>query len=387
MGNGHGGLTLRAKPANEQRVARVLLIMPYRRTWTTKSGKEKHRWYADVTVSPPHPRAGKRIQKAAPVNTKEGAKQYEREIIVALSRREWFQPRPQELPTLEQFADRFIDDYATVHNKPTEVRSKRSILRCHILPALGSKRINAITNADIARLTSKLTKGRSNKRVNNCLTVLGKMLRTAQDWDIIQAGDVPTIRFLNTQTSDFDFLEFEEAKAFLAAASKVEPENYNFFETALKTGARLGELCALRWDDIDLDRKLVHICRSVNRSGKVTATKNWRNRHVPLTDSLRQTLMASAMTAESDLAFPDRHGRYNNRDKLKRRLWRVCDAAELRRVGFHDLRHTFASHLAMKGVSMKTIQELLGHHSVSVTMKYAHLSPDHKHEAVQVLDW
>ncbi len=360
--------------------------MPYRRTWKTKSGKEKHRWYADITIQPPHPKAGTRIQKAAPINTKEGAKQYEREILIALSRREWFQPKEEELPTVEQFADRFLTDYAEIHNKPSEVRSKESILRCHIVPALGKKRIDDVTTADVARLTSKLKKGRSNKRVNNCLTVLGKMLRTARDWDIISPQNVPTIQFLKTQTSGFDFLDFDETEQFLAAAAKVEPDNFAFFQAALKTGARLGELCALRWQEVDLSRNQIAITRSVNREGKVTATKNWRNRHIPLTRSLQKTLSSLSQCSGNALVFPDDHGDFNNRDKLKRPLWRVCEAAGLREVGFHDLRHTFASHLAMKAVPMKTIQELLGHHSVSVTMKYAHLSPDHKQEAIQVLD-
>ena len=70
----------------------------------------------------------------------------------------------------------------------------------------------------------------------------------------------------------------------------------------------------------------------------------------------------------------------------KHPLWRASKRADLRRVGWHVLRHTFASHLVMRGVALKAVQELLGHASIEMTMRYAHLSPDVRRDAVQVLD-
>lgn len=67
-------------------------------------------------------------------------------------------------------------------------------------------------------------------------------------------------------------------------------------------------------------------------------------------------------------------------------LWRACRKAGLRPLGWHALRHTLASHLVMRGVPMKAVQELLGHRSLKMTMRYAHLSPDVRRDAVQLLD-
>lgn len=74
------------------------------------------------------------------------------------------------------------------------------------------------------------------------------------------------------------------------------------------------------------------------------------------------------------------------RDNVKRALPRACRKAGLREVGWHTLRHTYASHLAMLGVPLKMIQELLGHSTMEMTMRYAHLAPDVKKQAVQLLD-
>ena len=67
-------------------------------------------------------------------------------------------------------------------------------------------------------------------------------------------------------------------------------------------------------------------------------------------------------------------------------LWRACKMAGLRKIGWHTLRHTFASHLCMRGVPLRTVQEYLGHSDIRTTMRYAHLAPDHKNDAIKVLD-
>ncbi len=74
------------------------------------------------------------------------------------------------------------------------------------------------------------------------------------------------------------------------------------------------------------------------------------------------------------------------KNECKHPLWRACRRAGLRRIGWHVLRHTFASHLVMRGVPLKAVQELMGHATIDMTMRYAHLSPHVAREAVKVLD-
>ena len=76
----------------------------------------------------------------------------------------------------------------------------------------------------------------------------------------------------------------------------------------------------------------------------------------------------------------------SSKDQIKRPLWRACRNAGLRKVGWHTLRHTFASHLAMRSVPLVKIQKLMGHKTIEMTLRYAHLCPDTVREAVQVLD-
>jgi integrase len=128
-----------------------------------------------------------------------------------------------------------------VNNKPSTVYGKRWVLRLHIVPAFGRRRLDAIGPADIeAYKARKLREGQQAKSVNGHLWVLRKLLNLAVEWGIIPYA--PKIRQLRVPPSDFHFLTFEESDHFLSAAA---PEWMAWLTTALKTGLRVGELLAL----------------------------------------------------------------------------------------------------------------------------------------------
>ena len=89
----------------------------------------------------------------------------------------------------------------------------------------------------------------------------------------------------------------------------------------------------------------------------------------------------------NDLVFCSADGSIMTKDMAKRPLERICKKAGLRHITWRDLRHTFASHLVMRGASLKVVQELLGHADIKTTMRYSHLSPNIKRDAVRLLDW
>ena len=180
---------------------------------------------------------------------------------------------------------------------------------------------------------------------------------------------------------EFDFLDFEEADRLLEAA---DPQWHLMILTALRTGLRQGELIPLRWDDVDLPGSKIRVRRSVWK-GHVSTPKSGRFREVPLSAPLEQAFKAHRHL-RGELVFCAGDGSMLTYTGIRWPLWRACKRAGLRKVGWHALRHTFASHLAMKGIPLKVIQELLGHSTIEMTMRYAHLAPCVHQDAVDALE-
>jgi site-specific recombinase XerD len=114
-----------------------------------------------------------------------------------------------------------------------------------------------------------------------------------------------------------------------------------------------------------------------------------RRREEPIVGGMSETLIATLKPLKrgrKDLVFPDRKDGYLNRNKIKNPFWRIIKQAKLRTIRLHDARHSFASQLVMKGVHLRTVQELLGHSDIRMTERYSHLSPSVSMDAVNMLD-
>lgn len=286
--------------------------------------------------------------------------------------------------TVNEFAPKFIAVSET-SNKASSVDSKKQILTGHILPALGDVLLRDVTYAVIEDFKLALLKpteekpaGLSYKTVNNILTVLRRLLAVAAKRQLISA--VPEIEWLRAAPQDFDFFKFDEADRLIEAAGDWR----TMILLALRTGLRQGELLGLRWDDVDLVAGRIMVRQSIVR-GRVTTPKNHKPREIPLAQSALDALK-SYRHLKGELVFCGPTGKALTKGECKHPLWRACKAAKLRRVGWHVLRHTFASHLAMRGVPVRTIQELLGHATLTMTLRYAHLAPEVTRDAVAMLD-
>jgi len=328
-----------------------------------------------------------RISGTAPkqFNTKQAAQHAEREHILRLTNPALAAavaqqtPKRKEVPTLAEFVSEF-EAYARANNKPSEVESKRIVLRKHIVPAFGRLRLDDIGERRIeAYKAKKLDDGLAKKTVNNHLTVLRRMLVLARRYKLIE--HVPEVMWLRAPKPEFDFLTFEEADRLVATA---DGEWQAMIVVALRTGMRQGELLGLRWEDADLVAGKLHIRQAITR-GIVGTPKSGKPREVPLSDQALASLKRQRHL-RGELVFCDMAGRPLEKGECKWPLWRACKRAGLRRIGWHVLRHTFASHLVMRGIPLKAVQELLGHASIEMTMRYAHLSPSVRRDAVQALD-
>jgi integrase len=248
-----------------------------------------------------------------------------------------------------------------------------------LVPAFGDLRLDQVGLAEIEEYKAgKLTAGLAKKTINNHLTVLRKLLSTAVEWRLLLL--VPPIKWLKAPAGEFDFLTFEEADRLIPGA---EDEWRAMIIVALRTGLRHGELIGLRWIDVDLGAGRLVIRQAVSE-GVIGTPKNGRTREVPLCKQALDALRDRPRNGQYVFCAPDgsmlTHAQ--TRWPLKRALKNAC----LRHIGWHSLRHSFASHLVMRGAPIKSVQELLGHSSIEMTMRYAHLSPDVRRDAVKLLD-
>lgn len=200
-------------------------------------------------------------------------------------------------------------------------------------------------------------------------------------WELIDTA--PPVGLLRSPKPDFDFLDFDEADGILAAAQR-EPLWWTMILVCLRTGLRQGELLGLRWEDVDVAAGRMLVRQAVAR-GVVGTPKNGRSRVIPLS---RETVQALRQHRHlrGEVVFCQDDGALLTKEMCKHPLWRACKRAGLRRIGWHCLRHTFASHLVMRGKSLKVVQELLGHATIEMTMRYAHLAPVVHRDAVDALD-
>jgi integrase len=174
-----------------------------------------------------------------------------------------------------------------------------------------------------------------------------------------------------------------EALVFLrasrTAAENVEDrQDAEAVRVAAYAGLRLGELLALRWSDVDFVRSVLTISRALS-AGEERSTKSGHVRQVPLADqaaaALERLSRREHFTAPGDLVFPNAIGRPLDGSALRRRFKRARDAAGLRPLRWHDLRHTFGSLLVAGGVDLVSVKDALGHSQLATTSRYLHARP------------
>src|SRR4051794_32163135 len=222
-------------------------IRPYRRGG----------WEVDIRVVTPDGTREIRERKRAPVSsrTADGRWAEGRERVVFERLMKPVQNTPaKEVPTLAAFAPRFLDGHARANRqKPSGIAAKDVILRVHLVPALGHKKLDAIKSEDLQHLKSALS-GKATKTVNNILTVLNVLLKKAVEWEVID--HVPcTIRVLPVSKGSTHFYDFDEFERLVTAAQATDPRAYLLVLMAGEAGLRLWEMVALTWGGIDLVKR------------------------------------------------------------------------------------------------------------------------------------
>jgi integrase len=274
------------------------------------------------------------------------------------------------------------------------------VLDAHMLPEFGPERIEAISTEQVERWRNGLVKdgARGRHTVNKIVTQLHAIFEHAVEHHGLIVNPVAKVKRLRESydAARFDFYSPEEIHLLVAtaaagahrdprrpAASDTERalraaedrQDAAIYLTAALSGLRRGELLALRWEDVDFEQSSIRVFEgySANTAGK---PKSRKSRTVPMVQEVADTLSAlktrCAHTAKGDLVFVSREGgTHVDGSALRRRYHATLKAAGLRRLRFHDLRHTFGS-LAINVASIVQVQAWMGHADIQTTMRYLH---------------
>lgn len=284
--------------------------------------------------------------------------------------------------TLREFASRFMDGYARANRqKPSGIAAKETILRTHLIPTLGDRRLDAITTEDVQGLKTALGR-KSPKTVNNVLTVLNVLLKTAVEWAVIERLPC-VIRLVRTSVPTASFHESGDYARLVEFAALDGRLAHLVVLLGGDAGLRCGEMMALEWGDINLAQRQLVVARS-EWKGQVTTPKSGRLRRLPLTRRLADALSGSRHLKGSRVLV-NAEGQPLTQKMVQGIVSRVARRAKVKE-GVHTLRHTFCSELAARGVPARSIQALAGHEDLGTTQRYMHISPVAVDEAIRLLE-
>jgi integrase len=292
-------------------------------------------------------------------------------------------PAPKKSAAFSGFARHWVDVVQAPRKSPATLRGYEGALRRYWVPAFGDTELRRISPdevyAEIARL---LSRGLAPKTVNNALSVLSSMFRSAISLRYCEANPCESVEPCRVTPPSWDWWTPSEAATFLHHVRTQDPRWYAMFALALRAGLRRGELVALQWPDLDLEARQGRIERAL--SNKVVGPpKSGRTRVVPLSREVCAALRSHPRRLGCDWVFPSDAGVILNPDYMAGpKVWgRLLASSGVRPIRFHDLRHTCASHLVQAGTPLAAVQLILGHADYSTTLRYAHLAPD------QVAGW
>jgi len=298
---------------------------------------------------------------------------------VAIAEGKFLDIRKEQRVKFEDFADEYLEKHCKTNNKSWLKSDYFNLkgLKKHFI----GKYLHEITPKDIEDYRAERIKEVSKSTVNRALNCLSSLFNRAIEWDKATSNPMAKVKPYKVSGKRLRFLEKEEVNKLLLAIDQLTLTNKHNQYTHLKpivivalhTGMRKGEILGLKWHDIDIKRNIIYLYN----------TKNGENREVPMNEVVQKTIIGVFKNPESQYIFCNKDGKpYGD---IKKSFFTALNKAGIINFRFHDLRHTFASHLRMLGYALDTIAELLGHKSLEMTKRYAHLSPDYKQRAVDAL--
>ncbi|MBQ5763341.1 MAG: site-specific integrase [Ruminococcus sp.] len=291
----------------------------------------------------------------------------------------------------------WLDLWYKTYSKPniriTTQLSYENRIYLHIIPSIGKMPLNKLTQSDLQKFYADLKKngrkakvelygtGLSDRMVRSCHTTCRTALQKAVEEKLISVNPAEGCKLPPKKAQEMQVLTHDEMRRFL-----IQSKQDDFYELALlelATGMRRGEICALKWSDLDFETGALHIQRQayhVDHGVIVSVPKTKQsNRSVILPPSVLNVLREYRKNVDSEWIFPSpvKEGEPIDPTSVYRKMVKILDRAQCKRVRFHDLRHTFATTALEHGMDIKTLSAIIGHVSSATTLDiYSHITDE-----------
>ncbi len=315
---------------------------------------------------------GRQVRVPAETTNKRSAEKFYHKRMTEIAEGKYLDIKKNEKVLFKDFAETYMQRHAIPYKKSWKRADKSH--HASLIPFFGEKFLYQITSLMIEDYKIERQKVVKRSSVKRELCTLCTMFNKAIKWKLLHDNpmkDVERYKGDEANNERVRYLEKDEIARLLGFCRDLKLRNV--VTLALHTGMRKGEIQQLQWNDVDFQKRQLVV--AISKSGF--------KRHIPLNDSAMGALMAQPKQSNSSLVFPNEEGKtYDFRKAFETALTN----AKITDFHFHDLRHTFASHLVMSGVTLFAVKGLLGHRTTEMTQRYSHLSPDFQAKAVRILD-
>jgi integrase len=303
-----------------------------------------------------------------------------------------------------ELLNEWLTTYERERVKPRTYARYEGLINLHIAPALGEVEINELCRRQIQEFLTRKKKDGNIKQngeslsatsTNLMLTVLNLAFEYACDMEIVEMNPCTRLKRAPEETRAIDaFTKEEQRKLEQVIEESNDPRLFGIL-LCLYTGLRIGELLGLEWNDVDLERGIIHIDKTVYREKDNTGT--WQlivdspktkssARDIPLPKYIVKLLKMQIKLSKSEYVVENKKGERMSIRSYQYMFEKLTEKAEVRKLNFHALRHTFATRALECGMDIKTLSEIMGHKNASITLnRYAHSMMDTKIKMMQKL--
>lgn len=317
---------------------------------------------------------GKKIYESTETRNKKLAETRHAKRLVETADGKWF-PSEAKKRTFEELKERYMNEHSKIHKTSKSTLRDESSFK-HLSSYFKGLKLSEILPARISEYKSLRTgDGAKPATLSRELEVLRHSLNLAvREWEWLERSPFEKVRIERVNNRIERWLAKEEENILLDASL---PWLRDIIIFALNTGMRQSEILNLKWTEVDLFRRIV----------VALETKNKEKRTIPINQTVLDLLKVKIkVQSMSGYVFTSQASDRIDARNLLRAFYRARKAVNLEDVRFHDLRHTFATRLVQSGVDLYTVKELLGHKTITMTMRYAHHNIESLRHGVEVLD-